>query len=113
MDKVLFCIEYNFNKVSTSLLWSYIATSDGLASWFADNVEINGKYFYFYWKNEKRSAKQISNRPETLLKLRREDDSFKKYYFEFKLTQNELTQSTSLVISDFAFENEIRDCINL
>ena len=113
MDKVLFCIEYDFNKVSPALLWSCIATSDGLESWFADNVEINGKHFTFYWNSEKRSATQISNRPETLLRLRWEDDSDKKHYFEFKLTQNELTQNTSLIISDFALENEIKDCIDL
>ena len=113
MEKILFSIEYDFNNVSPALLWSYISTQDGLASWFADSVDINGKHFTFYWNNEKRSAIQASQRSGISIKLRWCDETNKKYYFELKLIQNELTKNTTLVISDFANKNEIKDYIDL
>lgn len=113
MDKVLFCIEYDFNNVSPSLLWNYISSQDGLASWFADSVEINGKHYTFHWGDEKRCATQVSLRTETLIKLRWCDETCKKFYFELKLIKNELTQNTTLIISDFAPKDEVKDCIDL
>ncbi len=113
MEKILFSIEYDFNNVSPALLWSYISTQDGLASWFADSVDINGKHFTFYWNSEKRSAIQASQRSGISIKFRWCDETNKKYYFELKLVQNELTNNTTLVVSDFANKNEIKDYIDL
>ena len=113
MNKVLFSIEYDFNSASTSFLWSFLATSDGLASWFANKVETNGKFFTFYWDNEKRTAKLITQKSPSYIKFRWKDEIDNKYYFEFKLIQNEMTNLTTLAISDFANKDEINDCIGL
>lgn len=113
MNKILFCIEYDFNNASPSFLWDHLATPDGLASWFADKVETNGKFFTFYWNNEKRIAKQTAIKSASHIKFRWEDEIDNKCYFEFKLIQNEITKSTTLIISDHACKNEIEDCIDL
>ena len=113
MEKILFCIEYDFNNVSPTLLWNYIASPDGLSSWFADRVETNGKLFTFYWNEEKRCATQISQRAGISIKFRWCDETSKKYHFELKLIQNELTKNTTLVITDFATKNEVKDYIDL
>ena len=113
MEKDLFCIEYDFGNVSPTLLWSYISSQDGLASWFADKVEICGKHFTFFWNNEKRCATQVSQRAGSSIKLRWSDEARKKVYFELKLIKNELTQNTTLVISDFARKSEVKDYIDL
>lgn len=113
MNKTIFSIEYNFNNISASLLWEYIYTSHGLSIWFADEVTINGKSYTFSWNGEKRDATQISIKNGVSLKLRWNDEECKKHYFEFKITSNELTKETTLVITDFAHSEEQEDFINL
>lgn len=113
MDKVLFSVEYDFNNTSVSFLWDLIATPDGLASWFADRVEANGKHFIFFWNDEKRCATQIALKIGSHIKLRWDDSTNKKCFFELKLTQNELTKNITLIVSDFADKTEIKDSIDL
>ncbi len=113
MNETIFSIEYNFNNISASLLWEYIHTPDGLSTWFADKVSINGKSYTFSWNGEKRDATQISIKNGVSLKLRWDDEEFKKHYFEFKITSNELTKDTTLIITDFANGEEHDDLINL
>lgn len=113
MNETIFSIEYNFNNISASLLWEYIHTPDGLSTWFADKVSINGKSYTFSWNGEKRDATQISIKNGVSLKLRWDDQEFKKHYFEFKITSNELTKDTTLIITDFANGEEHDDLINL
>lgn len=113
MNKILFSIEYDFNNVSSTFLWNHIVTPDGLASWFADRVEVNGKNFTFFWNDERRTATQIAIKTGSYIKLRWDDECNKKNYFEFKLIQNELTKNITLVISDFANKEEIKDYIDL
>lgn len=113
MNETIFSIEYNFNNISASLLWEYIHTPDGLSTWFADKVSINGKSYTFSWNGEKRDATQISIKNGVSLKLRWDDEEFKKHYFEFKITSNELTKDTTLIITDFANGEEHNDLINL
>lgn len=113
MSKILFCIEYDFNNASPSFLWNLISTPDGLASWFANKVETDGKFFTFYWNNEKRVAKQVTLKVPSLIKFKWEDEISNKYYFELKLIQNEITHSITLLISDFANKNEIEEYIDL
>lgn len=113
MNETIFSIEYNFNNISASLLWEYIHTPDGLSTWFADKVSINGKSYTFSWNGEKRDATQISIKNGVSLKLRWDDEEFKKHYFEFKITSNELTKDTTLIITDFANGEDHDDLINL
>lgn len=113
MEKVFYSIEYDFGNVSPARLWNLITSADGLSTWFADRVEIDERQFSFYWDNEKRNATRVSIKNESSLKLRWNDDSNKKHFFEFKIVVGELTKNITLVISDFANKNEIEESINL
>ena len=74
---------------------------------------VNGKSYTFSWNGEKRDATQISIKNGVSLKLRWDDEEFKKHYFEFKITSNELTKDTTLIITDFANGEDHDDLINL
>ena len=45
MNKEKFIVEYDLKSVSPTLLWSYIGTKNGLADWFADDVQNEEKLF--------------------------------------------------------------------
>jgi uncharacterized protein YndB with AHSA1/START domain len=106
--KEKFQIEYPM-KGSAPMIWQYIGTEHGLSTWFADNIEMNGKTFNFYWgKEEKRTATLIAQRNGVYVRLRWEDENANTF-FELRITYNEITRQHSLVISDFAEPSEIND----
>ena len=88
-----------------SLLWIYLSTPSGLRQWFADEVEQDGKLFTFYWEKYPTDAMQVSVRSGERIKFRWVDDD-EKCYFEFKITNSELTGKTQLIITDFAEPSE-------
>jgi len=59
MNKEKFIVEYDLKSVSPTLLWSYIGTKNGLADWFADDVQNEEKLFTFFWNKSSQQAHQI------------------------------------------------------
>lgn len=109
----IFEIEYNLNS-SPKVLFSRLSTAEGLAEWFADDVQVNGTTFSFYWDDIEHKAEM------TLLKDNKQvrfnwigEDSDDEKYFEFKLNIDELTGDVALMITDFIDEDEKEDAINL
>ena len=41
-------IDYDMKRASSSLIWTFISTPNGLAEWFCDDVEKDGKTFTLY-----------------------------------------------------------------
>ena len=62
MNKEKFIVEYDLKSVSPTLLWSYIGTKNGLADWFADDVQNEEKLFTFFWNKSSQQAHQIARR---------------------------------------------------
>ncbi|MDR1722959.1 MAG: hypothetical protein LBR84_03350 [Tannerella sp.] len=112
MKKEKFHIEYVFDKVSKRSLWNHLTTPPGLSSWFADNVDIDGQTYVFYWDKTKECAEMTYMKPEMCVRFRweEEDDST---YFEFRINTVELTGAVTLEITDFAEASEKMDAISL
>lgn len=105
--KVKFEIEFPI-QASPQLLYNYISTPSGLSEWFADNVNSRGKVFSFFWDGSEEKAELISSKNNVFVKFRwldNEDDSF----FEIKITVDEITKDVSLIITDFADEDEVEE----
>ncbi len=86
---------------SPKLLFEFITTPSGLSEWFADNVNIQGNLYIFYWDGAKQEAEALTVIEGKSIRLRwtdRPSDT----YFEFRIEKNELTHELSLVITDFA-----------
>ena len=114
MEKKKIHIEYMLSAVSGTILWNTISTPSGLETWFANKVTAEDRFFTFKWgKTETRNAEVINLRTGSFIRFRWEDEVDTKYYFELKISVNELTNDYMLEIIDFAEPGEEDDLIEL
>ena len=100
--KMKVVLEYVLSSQSVPMIWEAIATAPGLTSWFADDVQADGKNFSFIWgKQESREAELINCRQNTYVRFHWLDDE-PGTYFEMRILKNDLTSNYSLEITDFA-----------
>jgi len=108
-DKVKVQLEYLIN-CSPRVLFNRLSTASGLAEWFADDVRVKGKKYTFVWSGSEQTAEMTLHKENKLVRYKwLEDDG----YFEFRITQDELTNDVSLIVTDFAEEDEKEDTIEL
>ena len=107
-SKVAFSLEIDF-QASPQLLFQYLSTPSGLSEWFADNVNSRGEDFTFIWDDTEEYAKLLQKKNNEKVRFRWLDDQEDQndYYFEFKIVVDEITKDVSLIISDFADEDEL------
>ncbi|MCX6227405.1 MAG: START-like domain-containing protein [Bacteroidia bacterium] len=101
-------LEYVINA-SPKVLFSRLSTPGGLSEWFADDVNIEGSVLTFMWDKTIQKAELLCQKENRSVRYRWLDDPDPKSYFEFRITQDPLTNDVSLSITDFAEENEIAD----
>lgn len=111
--KIKFNLEFPI-KASPHMLYQYFGTSSGLAEWFADNVNSRGEIYTFIWNGTEEKAKVIQERPEEKIKFKwlnsdSENLNDDKTYFEFKIEVDDITNDVSLIITDFAYEDELEN----
>ena len=106
--KTFFSIEYDFHP-SPQLLFQYLSTPSGLSEWFADNVNSRGEIFDFIWDDSEEQAKLIQKKTNERIRFQwvNGESDQTDYYFEFKIEVDEITKDVSLVISDYADDDEI------
>lgn len=106
-DKVKFNLEFPIHS-SPSFLFQYLSTPDGLAEWFADNVNSRSDLFTFIWDDSEEEAKRVSYKTNERIRykwLEEEDDT----YFEFKIQVDDLTKDVSLIVTAFADDDEVEE----
>lgn len=111
MAKKKFQLEFTLNT-SPKLLYSRLSTPSGLAEWFADNVQLDGKNFVFFWDNAEQVAKLLMKKANEYIRFQWLDED-SDTFFEFRIAKDELTGDVALIISDFAEEDEIEDATDL
>jgi uncharacterized protein YndB with AHSA1/START domain len=106
--KVKYELEFPIHA-SPSLLYQYISTPSGLSEWFADNVNSRGEIFTFIWEDSEERAKLVAKKTGERVKFRwmNEDDSDSEYFFELRIMEDEITKDVSIVVIDFAEEDEL------
>ena len=112
MAKEKFVIDYSMKSVPVALLWNYISTPNGLEQWFADEVKLNGKDYSFIWSGSGQDATLLGMRSCCYIRFRWKDDT-DHCFFEFKIQVSELTDTTVLVVTDFAEPDEVADSKDL
>lgn len=106
-DKVKFEIEFPI-QASPQLLYQYISTPSGLSEWFSDNVNSRGELFTFIWDDSEEQAKLLSKKSGERVKFRwLEDEDDTTTYFEIRIQVDEITKDVSLMVTDFAEEDEV------
>lgn len=111
--RIKFELEYTLN-CSPKVLFSRLSTPEGLGEWFADNVNVDGDVFTFFWDSTESKARLSALKENKLvrfewLNLENDDEN----YFEFKIHIDELTSDLALLITDFADKDEIDDSTDL
>jgi uncharacterized protein YndB with AHSA1/START domain len=106
--KVKYELEFPIQS-SPQLLYQYISTPSGLQEWFADNVNSRGEFFTFIWNDSEEVARLSSKKSGEKIKFRWIDEDKKdtEYYFELRIIEDEITKDVSLVVTDFAFADEV------
>lgn len=98
-------------QASPSLIYTYISTPSGLSEWFADNVNSRGELFTFIWDGSEEQAKLLSKKNGERIKFRwlADDEDGTSYYFEIRIQVDEITKDVSLMVTDFAEDDEVEE----
>jgi uncharacterized protein YndB with AHSA1/START domain len=104
-EKKKFNIEYEI-KSSPRILYSFLNEPNGLAQWFADDVNVRDQIYTFTWDGEQQKAKLLAIKENKLVKFKWIDDE-PQCYFEMEILQDELTNDVALGVTDFATEENI------
>jgi hypothetical protein len=108
-----FELEYNLN-CSPKVLFSRLSTPEGLGEWFADQVNVDGDLFTFFWNSSESKARLSALKENKMVRfewlgMENEESNF----FEFRINMEELTNELALIITDFAEAEEKEDSIYL
>lgn len=107
-DKIKFEIEFVVHA-SPSLLYQYMATPSGMSEWFADNVNSRGEFYTFIWDGSEEKAKLLGKKSGERIKFKWVEDDDESYYFELRIQVDEITKDVSLIVTDFAEEDEVEE----
>jgi len=107
-------LEYIIN-CSPKVLFNRLSTASGLSEWFADDVRVKGNFFTFVWGDTDQIAEKKFHKENKMVRYEWKDNDIEKdeNYFEFNVTQDDLTNDVSLLVTDFADEDEIESTSDL
>tara|TARA_B100000780_G_scaffold270568_1_gene230518 strand:+ start:80 stop:481 length:402 start_codon:yes stop_codon:yes gene_type:complete len=103
-EKIKYEIEFPIRS-SLRILYNQISTASGLSEWFADNVNLSGKIYTFFWDGDQQNSELLSKKNNQWIKFRWVDEP-SYTYFELKIVVDEITQDISLMITDFADDQD-------
>ena len=107
-DKTKYEMEFPIHA-SPSLLFQYISTPSGMQEWYADNVNSRGEFFTFIWEGSEEKAKLVSKNKGHSIRFQWLDDEDTDYYFEMRIQVDAITKDVSIMVTDFAEDDEIEE----
>ena len=65
----------------------------------------------FFWDDSSEEALLIKNKANEFVRYQwqSDEDDFEKYHFEMRIQVDEITKDVSLIVSDFADEDEVEE----
>ncbi|MGV9004715.1 START-like domain-containing protein [Flavobacterium sp.] len=108
--KIRYELEFPINS-SPQLLYQYISNPSGLQEWFADKVNSRGEFFTFIWNDTEEYARLASKKSGEKVKFKWVDNDKKdtEFYFELRILEDEITKDVSLMVVDFAIQEEMQE----
>lgn len=88
-------------RSSPEMLFEFLSTPSGLSEWFCDDVNIRNGIYTFIWDGQLQQARLLKTIEDQLVRFQWVDKTDGSY-FEFKIQKDDLTNDTSLIITDFA-----------
>jgi uncharacterized protein YndB with AHSA1/START domain len=106
-------LEYTLNS-SPRVLFHRLSTPGGLSEWFADDVNISGHQYSFFWEDAEQKAEVIQRKENRYIRFRWvESEEPESGWFEFRINTDELTGDTALIITDFSDDEDRESTIEL
>ena len=104
-------IKYNLEfpiHSSINVLFKRLSTPSGLSEWFADNVNVKDNVYTFYWQESEQQAELLQKKENKFIRFRwlNDDDEM---FFEFKIEIDDMTSDVSLIITDFAEDEDTKE----
>ena len=93
-------------RSSIKVLYKRLSTPSGLSEWFANDVNIKNGVYTFYWDGSEQSAKLVTKKENKFVKYKWVDSDEADDYFEFKIVVDDMTSDVSLLVTDFADDEE-------
>ncbi|MCG1036436.1 START-like domain-containing protein [Polaribacter sargassicola] len=113
MEKIKFEIEIAI-KASPNMIYQYISSPSNLQEWFADKVNSRGKMFSFVWEGEEEIAELVLKKADDRVRFKWVDSEDDDSFFEMKIQVDALTKDVSLIVTDFADdEDDVEEAKNL
>jgi len=100
-------------QASQKVIFDRLSSASGLSEWFADDVNQKGKVYTFFWDGSEQQAELLSKKDNRLIRFHWLDSEDEESFFEFRIEIDALTNDLSLIITDFAEEDEIDESIEL
>jgi len=97
--------------LATKILFNRLSTASGLSEWFADNVTIKGDVYIFVWEGIEQRAKLLKSKDCEYIQFQWEDED--EDYFEFRISEDDVTGESALILTDFVEPDEEIDAIEL
>ena len=108
-----FELEYTLN-CSPKVLFSRLSTPEGLSEWFAEEVNVDGDLFSFFWDKACSKARLSALKENKLVRFEwAGHENEESNYFEFRINMDELTGDLALIITDFSEPEDKVDAISL
>ena len=100
-----YTLEFPINS-SVNILYDRLSTVSGLSEWFTDDVMIKDKLFTFLWDGSEQEATLLKSKMNQFIRFKWEENDTQEDYFEFLIQVDEMTLDVSLIITDFAEDEE-------
>jgi hypothetical protein len=105
--KVPYTLEYTV-RCSPAILFEFLSTPAGLQEWFADRVDTRDNIFMFSWNGTTEKAELVEKIQDEMVRFKWVNAPDAEF-FEFRIQVAEVTNSTILVVKDFAEKKDIAD----
>jgi uncharacterized protein YndB with AHSA1/START domain len=101
-----YVLEYIF-VASPKRLFDYLSTEQGLSEWYADKVILKDNIFNFSWEDSEQEATIVGKKENEYIRFKWIDEEAENY-FEFRIGSESISNEITLIITDFAFEDDIK-----
>jgi len=108
MSLIKYSLEFPI-KTSISILFKRLSTPSGLSEWFADNVNIKNDVLTFFWEGSEEEAIILKKKKNEFIQYQWLDYKGEERYFEFFIQIDDMTKDISLIVTDFAENDEEKE----
>ena len=107
-ELIKYQLEYPIHS-SINILYKRLSTPSGLSEWFADDVHIRHDVYTFFWDGSKQTAKLLKKKENQFVRFHWLENEEDESYFEFTIQVDDLTNDVSLIVTDFAEDEDEKE----